>query len=398
MGKGVVYILGFGLLALDTALTDNILHYSTQLYIDSLGRNVFVFRLLFRVLFQFPRTIKQLRNTNTHAPKSSLSFCFRKFWFCNETNMQTWVAHPNVHLWALFNMCLCPFWVCPGRQLWSGPGEWTPEALSTNSRFGIRAWHSRGIGTQIFQDEIMSWEWALKFPTLKLWVGFCPNQFLKIENLSAHSHLRCPFSTICVPVPGSANHEWETENLCWAPLASILQDPIRAVDLDMPTAQFTVEGGKTYILDFGLFWMFGFFNSFPGAQECHNRIQLNKICLNVVSNLKFANSKAHSWPRVGPVTQAHIVRLNTYSDALGRNLVCCARVVKVLFDFIKSTSKPSKQIFIHWNPRILSGFESLCVFDFSTVGVPNTNSKPRICDERLWRPFSRTSPELSTWT
>jgi hypothetical protein len=79
MGKGVVYILGFGLLALDTALTDNILHYSTQLYIDSLGRNVFVFRLLFRVLFQFPRTIKQLRNTNTHAPKSSLSFCFRKF-------------------------------------------------------------------------------------------------------------------------------------------------------------------------------------------------------------------------------------------------------------------------------------------------------------------------------
>jgi hypothetical protein len=107
------------------------------------------------------------------------------------------------------------------------------------------------------RDEIMSWEWALKFPTLKLWVGFCPPQFLKVENLSAHSHLRFPSSRICVPVRGSANHEFQTENLCWAPLASILQDPIRAVDLDIPKAQWTVEGGKTNVYVFVMFWMVG---------------------------------------------------------------------------------------------------------------------------------------------
>jgi hypothetical protein len=46
---------------------------------------------------------------------------------------------------------------------------------------------------------------------------------------------------------GSAKHEFQTENLCWAPLASILQDLTRAVDLDIPKAQCTVEGDKTNI-------------------------------------------------------------------------------------------------------------------------------------------------------
>jgi hypothetical protein len=50
-----------------------------------------------------------------------------------------------------------------------------------------------------------------------------------------------------------------------------------------------------------MFWMFGSLHYFPGARECHNRIQLNKICLNVVSDLKFAYSKAHSWPCVDPI-------------------------------------------------------------------------------------------------
>jgi hypothetical protein len=104
-------------------------------------------------------------------------------------------------LWMCVCVCLSPVRVCPGRQLWSGPGEWTPEALSTNSRFGIRGWHSRGIGTQIFEDENMSLEWALKFSTLKIWVGLCPTQIFKFENLNAYSHLRFPSSTIYVPVP-----------------------------------------------------------------------------------------------------------------------------------------------------------------------------------------------------
>jgi hypothetical protein len=39
--------------------------------------------------------------------------------------------------------------------------------------------------------------------------------------------------------------------------------------------------------------------------------------------------------------------------------------------------------------------ENLCP---NAPGVPSTNSKPRISAERLWRPFSRTRPKLSTWT
>jgi hypothetical protein len=111
-----------------------------------------------------------------------------------------------VHVWALFNRCCCPFWVCPGRQLWSGTGEWTPEALSTNSRFGIRAWHSRCIGTQIFEDEIMSWEWALKFPTLKLWVWVLPNSISQgweferpfLSQISVFDNM-CPRARECQP-------------------------------------------------------------------------------------------------------------------------------------------------------------------------------------------------------
>jgi hypothetical protein len=40
-------------------------------------------------------------------------------------------------------------------------------------------------------------------------------------------------------------------------------------------------------------------------------------------------------------------------------------------------------------------FRNLCP---NAPGVPSTNSKPRISAERLWRPFSRTRPKLSTCT
>jgi hypothetical protein len=92
-----------------------------------------------------------------------------------------------------------------------------------------------------------------------------------------------------------------------------------------------------------MFLMFGFLNSLPGARECHNRNQLNKICLNVVSNLKFAFSKAHSWPRVGPVTQAHIVRLNTYSDSLGRSSCVVLVLCKVFLNFQNKPANPQNK-------------------------------------------------------
>jgi hypothetical protein len=103
---------------------------------------------------------------------SDLKFAYSKAhsWPCvdpikNLSFDETSVAHPSCEC-VCECVCLSPVWVCPCRQLWSGPEEWTPEALRTNSRFGIRAWLSRGIGTQIFEDENMSWEWALKFSTL----------------------------------------------------------------------------------------------------------------------------------------------------------------------------------------------------------------------------------------
>jgi hypothetical protein len=46
---------------------------------------------------------------------------------------------------------------------------------------------------------------------------------------------------------GIAKHEFQTENLRWAPLASILQDLTTAVDLDITKAQCTVDGGKTNV-------------------------------------------------------------------------------------------------------------------------------------------------------
>ena len=51
-------------------------------------------------------------------------------------------------------------WVFPGRQLWRGPGEGTPEAHSANAWFGTRGWQSRVTGTKIFKDEHRSWALA----------------------------------------------------------------------------------------------------------------------------------------------------------------------------------------------------------------------------------------------
>jgi hypothetical protein len=59
------------------------------------------------------------------------------------------------------------------------------------------------------------------------------------------------------PCLGISKHGVQTENLCRAPLASILKDPTRAVDLDISKAQRTVEGCKSNIFVFVMFWMVG---------------------------------------------------------------------------------------------------------------------------------------------
>jgi hypothetical protein len=56
-------------------------------------------------------------------------------------------------------------------------------------------------GTHIVEDGNLWWEWALKFSTLRNWVGQNPTQSFKVGNLNAHSKLRISFSKICDPMP-----------------------------------------------------------------------------------------------------------------------------------------------------------------------------------------------------
>jgi hypothetical protein len=83
----------------------------------------------------------------------------------------------------------------------------------------------------------------LKFLRLRIWMPIPISDFRLRQYMS--------------PCPGISKHEFQTETLCWAPLASILKDPTRAVDLDIPKAQRTVEGCKTNIYVFVKFWMVG---------------------------------------------------------------------------------------------------------------------------------------------
>jgi hypothetical protein len=65
--------------------------------------------------------------------------------------------------------------------------------------------------------------------------------------------------------------------------------------------------------------------------------------------------------------------------------------VKVLFDFPKSTSQPAKQIFMHWNPRILSGFESLCVWFFNSGSAKHEFQTENLC----WEPLASILQDLT---
>jgi hypothetical protein len=71
--------------------------------------------------------------------------------------------------------------------------------LSIYKCMHVHVYVELGVGTQIINLEKL--------------IGLCPTQIFKVEKLSAHSHLRFPSSTICVPVPESAKHDFQTDNL-----------------------------------------------------------------------------------------------------------------------------------------------------------------------------------------
>ena len=58
--------------------------------------------------------------------------------------------------------------------------------------------------------------------------------------------------------------------------------------------------GVKLVFVFLCFWIFGSLNGLPKPRECQNRTPHNKCCLYMVSNLNFAYSQPHSWPRFDP--------------------------------------------------------------------------------------------------
>jgi hypothetical protein len=82
-------------------------------------------------------------------------------------------------------------------------GSWRMDARGAQHKFSV--WNSclalPCTGTHIVEDGNLRWEWALKFSTLRNWVGQNPTQSFKVGNLSAHSQLIISFSKICDPMP-----------------------------------------------------------------------------------------------------------------------------------------------------------------------------------------------------
>jgi hypothetical protein len=82
-------------------------------------------------------------------------------------------------------------------------GSWRMDARGAQHKCSV--WNSclalPCTGTHIVEDGNLRWEWALKFSTLRNWVGQNPTQSFKVGNLSAHSQLIISFSKICNPMP-----------------------------------------------------------------------------------------------------------------------------------------------------------------------------------------------------